>query len=230
MSRVVAMRLSEALANRAASHACAYLAAVHERSVRATLSADELRKLLGGPLREQGEDPLHVIDAIAEGGRGGTVASQGPRYFGFVTGGSIPAAIAVDWLVSAWDQNAQMFVMSPIAAVVEQIVPALLKGVFGGPPARSVGVAPRAHIARVTTCCAKPAGRWSATACSVRRRSTSWSATNRIEPFSRRCACSVSGPNASAGWRPTRRGECAPISWRVCSTADSDRALCARRS
>jgi len=142
--------LTPPIANRAASHACAYLEAVYERAVGATVSADQLRRLLGGTLPEHEEDPLAVIDAIAEAGRSGTVASQGPRYFGFVTGGSVPAAIAADWLVSAWDQNAQMFVMSPIAAVVEQIVAVWLKDLFGLPGPWSVGFVTGAQMANFT--------------------------------------------------------------------------------
>lgn len=145
------MAMSQSLANRAASHACAYLEAVGERAVRAALGADDLRRLLGGPLPARGEDPVRVIDAIAEAGRDGTVASQGPRYFGFVTGGSIPAAIAADWLVSAWDQNAQMFVMSPISAVVEQIVADWLKQLFGLPATWSVGFVTGAQMANFTS-------------------------------------------------------------------------------
>lgn len=141
----------QSLAERAASHACAYLANVRERPVRATLTADELRASLGGPLPPRGEDPVRVIDAIAEAGRGGSVASQGPRYFGFVTGGSVPAAIAADWLVSAWDQNAQMFVMSPIAAVVEEITSDWLKQLFGLPMAWSVGFVTGAQMATFTS-------------------------------------------------------------------------------
>jgi glutamate/tyrosine decarboxylase-like PLP-dependent enzyme len=114
------------------------------------MSADQLRARLGGPLPERRQDPIQVIDEIAEAGRTGTVASQGPRYFGFVTGGSVPAAIAADWLVSAWDQNAQMFVMSPIAAVVEQIVSEWLKELFGLPPAWSVGFVTGAQMANFT--------------------------------------------------------------------------------
>jgi len=144
------MQMTESLADRAVAHACAYLAAVGELTVRATLSADELRERLGGSLPEERDDPIRVIDAIAEAGRMGTVASQGPRYFGFVTGGSIPAAIVADWLVSAWDQNAQMFVMSPIAAVVEQIVSEWLKELFGLPPAWSVGFVTGAQMASFT--------------------------------------------------------------------------------
>ena len=145
------MDMSHSLANRAVSHACAYLATVGERTVGATLGADGLRQLLGGPLPEGREDPVRVIDLIAEAGRTGTVASQGPRYFGFVTGGSIPAAIVTDWLVSAWDQNAQMFVMSPISAVVEQIVSEWLKHLFGLPATWSVGFVTGAQMANFTS-------------------------------------------------------------------------------
>ena len=110
----------ETLAYRAAAHARAYLSDVGDRPVGATLTPDELRDLLGGPLTDEGQDAGRVIDTLAEAARRGTVASQGPRYFGFVTGGSVPAAIAADWLVAAWDQNAQMFVMSPFAAIASR--------------------------------------------------------------------------------------------------------------
>ena len=141
----------ETLADRAAAHARAYLADVGERPVGATLTPDELRTLLGGPLAAEGQDPARVIDTLAEAARSGTVASQGPRYFGFVTGGSVPAAIAADWLVSAWDQNAQMFVMSPFAAVVEQVVAEWVKELFGLPPEWSVGFVTGAQMATFTS-------------------------------------------------------------------------------
>jgi glutamate/tyrosine decarboxylase-like PLP-dependent enzyme len=139
------------LANRAAAHADAYLSTIRTRPVKATLSADDLRSRLGGPLPARGADPMQVIDLLAEAGREGTVASQGPRYFGFVTGGSVPAAIAADWLVSAWDQNAQMFVMSPVAAVIEQIVADWLKELFGLPATWSVGFVTGAQMASFTS-------------------------------------------------------------------------------
>jgi glutamate/tyrosine decarboxylase-like PLP-dependent enzyme len=144
------MELSESLANRAVAHARDYLAHIGERPVRATLGGDELRARLGGPLAAAGEDPLQVIDTLADAARTGTVASQGPRYFGFVTGGSLPAALVTDWLVSAWDQNAQMFVMSPMAAVVEQIVADWVKQLFGLPAHWSVGFVTGAQMANFT--------------------------------------------------------------------------------
>jgi len=140
----------ESPADRAAAYARAYLSTIGERTVRATLTGDELRSRLGGALPRRGEDPVHVIDVLAHAGQAGTVASQGPRYFGFVTGGSLPAAIAADWLVSAWDQNAQMFVMSPISAVVEQIVAEWLKELFGLAAGWSVGFVTGAQMATFT--------------------------------------------------------------------------------
>ena len=136
--------------DRAAAHARAYLSTIRDRTVKATLSADELRSRLLVPLPRRGEDPIDVIDRLADAGRTGTVASQGPRYFGFVTGGSIPAAIAADWLVSTWDQNAQLFVMSPIAAIAEEIVAAWLQQLFGLPAGWSVGFVTGAQMASFT--------------------------------------------------------------------------------
>lgn len=145
------MEMTEALASRGVSHACEYLASIRERTVKATLSGDELRARLDGPMPLRGEDSINVIDAIADAGRNGTVASQGPRYFGFVIGGSIPAAIVTDWLVSTWDQNAQVFAMSPIAAVIEQIVSTWLKELFGLPAPWSVGFVTGAQMANFTS-------------------------------------------------------------------------------
>jgi glutamate/tyrosine decarboxylase-like PLP-dependent enzyme len=144
------MSFTLSLAGRVVSHACDYLATVHERPVRPALTPVEIRALLGGPLPAEGQDPVGVIDALAEAGRRGTVASAGPRYFGFVTGGSVPAAVGADWLVSAWDQNAQMFVMSPFAAVIEQITAEWLKELFGLPASWSVGFVTGAQMASFT--------------------------------------------------------------------------------
>ena len=66
----------------------------------------------------------------------GSSASAGPRYFGFVVGGSLPAALAADWLTSAWDQNAGLYALSPAAAVAEEVAAAWLLDLLGLPRRR----------------------------------------------------------------------------------------------
>ncbi|HEX7063308.1 MAG TPA: pyridoxal-dependent decarboxylase [Woeseiaceae bacterium] len=114
----------DALLERAARHARDYLARVNERPVGATDSAEALQARLAVPLPEAGDDPAAVLDALAAAAAGGTVATQGPRFFGFVVGSSLPVATAADWLVSAWDQNTGLYVLSPLNAVTEQIAAA----------------------------------------------------------------------------------------------------------
>ena len=70
-------------------------------------------------------DPATVIDALARAAEPGLVTTTGPRYFGFVTGGALPATVAAEWLAAAWDQNAGLYVMSPAGAVVEEVAGAL---------------------------------------------------------------------------------------------------------
>ena len=127
------------LLNRAASHATQYLETIADRHVGATATADELRAALGGVLPETGDPEGAIIDALAHAAERGTVATQGPRYHGFVVGGSLPAATAADWLVSAWDQNAGVHVLSPLVAVVEDITAGWLKELAGLPAHWSTG-------------------------------------------------------------------------------------------
>lgn len=127
------------LLHRAAGHVETYLDTVADRPVRATETSAELRAILGAPLADDGEDPAGVLEALAGAGREGTVATQGPRFFGFVTGGSLPVATAADWLVSGWDQNAAGYVMSPLVAVIEEITGEWIRDIGGLPGAWSAG-------------------------------------------------------------------------------------------
>src|SRR5260221_1342805 len=81
-----------------------FLAGLSRRPVHATASVPELSKRLGQTLGEEGVPPETVVAELASAAEPGLVASAGPRYFGFVIGGSHPAAVGADWLTSAWDQ------------------------------------------------------------------------------------------------------------------------------
>jgi hypothetical protein len=140
----------DALLEAAAKHARQYLYTVGERPAKATLTTEELRVRLAVPLGEHGEDPLHVIDLLAAAGREGTVATQGPRYFGFVVGGSLPVATAADWLVSGWNQNAGIYALSPLTAVVEQVAGDWIRSIVGLPPEWSIGYVTGGHMANFT--------------------------------------------------------------------------------
>lgn len=123
----------------AAKLAAAFRASLRERPVGPPADLDALRRELGGALPENGADPQEVVDRLAAAVDPGLVATAGPRYFGFVTGGSLPAAAAADVLTTAWDQNGFNVVYSPAAAVAEQVVGGWLKDLLGLPPSASVG-------------------------------------------------------------------------------------------
>ncbi len=131
--------MGENLTAQAAELADAWLGTLRERPVGIPVSPDELRSRLGGPLGEAGQVPAGLISDLADALQPGLVATAGPRYFGFVNGGTLPAALAADWLVSAFDQNAAMYVMSPAAAVVEEVTAGWLLDLLGLPPQAAVG-------------------------------------------------------------------------------------------
>jgi glutamate/tyrosine decarboxylase-like PLP-dependent enzyme len=120
------------------------------RPVFASASIDELRAALGGPLPDNSIDPAAVVEALAKAAEPGLVTTSGPRYFGFVTGGAVPAALGADWLASAWDQNAALNVMSPAAAVVEEVAGGWLTELLGLPASASVGFVSGCGMANAT--------------------------------------------------------------------------------
>jgi glutamate/tyrosine decarboxylase-like PLP-dependent enzyme len=135
---------------RALAIARAYIAARGDRPVWPTTTLDELRAALGGALPAHPLDPAAVVDALARAVEPGLVETSGPRYFGFVTGGALPATVAAEWLTAAWDQNVGLYVMSPAGAVVEEIAGAWLLDLLRLPSACSVGFVTGCHMANFT--------------------------------------------------------------------------------
>lgn len=135
---------------RTADLAADFLDGLPDRPVWPPVDLPALRTALGGPLPERGEDPGAVVEALARDAEPGLVGSAGPRYFGFVVGGGLPAALAADWLTSAWDQNAGLYALSPAAAVVEEVAGAWLVELLGLPAGSGVGFVTGATMANFT--------------------------------------------------------------------------------
>ena len=135
---------------RTAEIAADYLDSLDVRPVGVPVDLDALRATLGGPLPDGPSDPLGVVEGLAAAADPGLVASAGPRFFGFVVGGSLPAALGAEWLASAWDQNAGLYVISPAAAVAEEVAAGWLVDLLDLPVGTSVGFVTGATMANFT--------------------------------------------------------------------------------
>ena len=131
-------------------HAIDHLTPASSSSVAATADLATLRTKLSLPLEESGRDATQIIDDLVKAVDGGIINSAGPRFFGWVIGGSLPAALAADWLTSAWDQNAGMYANSPAAAVVEEVVGGWLKDLLRLPETASFALVTGCQMAHVT--------------------------------------------------------------------------------
>jgi glutamate/tyrosine decarboxylase-like PLP-dependent enzyme len=139
-----------ALLRRTADIAADFIETLDDRPIRPEASVDELRASLGGPLSDSPSDPNDVIESLAAAAEPGVVGIPSGRYFGFVIGGSLPAALAADWLTSAWDQNAGLVVCGPAAAVVEEVAGEWLKELLGIPATASFSFVTGCQMAHVT--------------------------------------------------------------------------------
>ena len=127
------------LLQQAAGAAAAYRATLPDRPVAAAAGLDALRQAFGGPLPPGPTHPQVVLDELVAAAEPGLVATAGPRYFGFVIGGSLDVATAAEVVASGWDQCAFNAVLSPAAAVAEEVAGAWLKDLLGIPAGASVG-------------------------------------------------------------------------------------------
>jgi xanthine/CO dehydrogenase XdhC/CoxF family maturation factor/glutamate/tyrosine decarboxylase-like PLP-dependent enzyme len=136
----------------AADLAIAYREGLAERRVGVPEGVTQatLEAAFGGPVPDAPTDPRTVVADLARAADPGLIASAGPRYFGFVIGGSVPASLAADWLTSAWDQNGGLYASSPAAAVVEDVAGRWTVELLGLPPETSVGYATGATMANFT--------------------------------------------------------------------------------
>jgi glutamate/tyrosine decarboxylase-like PLP-dependent enzyme len=129
--------------------AIAYIDALPDRHVGPRADAEAIMAALGRTLPREGLSADVVIRQMAEAIEPGLVASSGPRYFGFVVGGALPASMAADWLAAAWDQNAVLHAASPAAAAAEQVAGEWIVDLLGLPAGVGFGLPGGAGLANV---------------------------------------------------------------------------------
>ncbi|WP_405435321.1 pyridoxal-dependent decarboxylase [Streptomyces avidinii] len=140
----------EAALRQAHGHAVRWLASLSDRPVPARAAVDEIVSALGAELPDAPSTPADVVDLLATACEPGLTAFPSGRFYGFVVGGTEPAALAVDWLVSAWDQNCVMRAVSPAYTAAEEIAGAWLLDLLGLPPDSAVGFTTGATMANFT--------------------------------------------------------------------------------
>ena len=131
----------------AAARALAYARTVEERRVFPDAVALDALAGFAESLPEHGEPAAATLRMLDELGSPGTVASTGADYFGFVTGGTLPAALGASWLATSWDQNAALPIMSPVAAAIHDVVRRWLLDLLGLPAGTAVAFVTGATVA-----------------------------------------------------------------------------------
>ncbi|MDQ1640705.1 MAG: hypothetical protein QOJ90_56 [Actinomycetota bacterium] len=142
--------LYDAALDRAAAHARSWLAKVPDRAVPPQVGADEVVAGLGGDLPDEPMAPAAVLDLLAAHVEPGLMAMPSGRFFGWVIGGTLPAALGADWLVSAWDQNSGMRFATPGTTGAEEVAASWLLDLLGLPPGASVGFVTGGTMANFT--------------------------------------------------------------------------------
>jgi glutamate/tyrosine decarboxylase-like PLP-dependent enzyme len=131
-------------------HVLDYLDSLDTRPVAATASLADLRTRLRKPLNDSPIDAAAVVRDLVCDTHEGIVASAGGRFFAWAVSGTLPSALAADWLTSAWDQNAGIYVAGPAASVVEEAVGDWLKQLLELPAGASFGLVSGCQMAHAT--------------------------------------------------------------------------------
>lgn len=135
---------------RALVHALDYLESLERAPVAASTTVVELRNRLSKPLNEVGLDSVRIIDELVADTADGLLGNAGGRFFGWVMGGSLPAALAADWLTSTWDQNAAINACGPAVGVIEEVCGTWLKELLGLPDTAGFALVTGAQMAHST--------------------------------------------------------------------------------
>ena len=135
---------------KAHEHVRRWLASLDERPIGPRVTAADLLEGLGGPLPEHGTDPVDVVDELAAKADPGLMAIGSGRFFGWVMGGTLPAGLAADWMVSGWDQNAGMRYSTPATAALEESAGRWLLELLRLPAAADVGFVTGATMSNFT--------------------------------------------------------------------------------
>ena len=137
---------SDEVLARAAQHARSWLRSLEQRPVAPTATVEQVASLVGGELPEQGLAAEDVVELMATAAEPGLMAMGSGRFYGWVIGGTLPAALGADWLVSAWDQNAGMRLATPAISALEETAAGWLLELLHLPPS-DVGFATGATMA-----------------------------------------------------------------------------------
>ena len=144
------MTESRDLLARTAELSADYLESLDTRPVLPPIDLDTLRAALTRPLQDEPIDVREVLEQLVADADPGIAGMPGGRWFGFVLGGSLPAALAADWMTSTWDQNAGLFAPAPAAAIVEEVAGEWLRELFELPRGVSYAFVTGCQMAHVT--------------------------------------------------------------------------------
>ncbi|WP_347755863.1 aminotransferase class V-fold PLP-dependent enzyme [Agrococcus sp. ProA11] len=130
--------------------ATAFLATLEDRPVWPRATLDDMLATFGGPVPEEGLDAATVVEQLAADAGPGLVGIPGGRFFGFVIGGTLPAALAADWLVAAWDQNSGSAMLTPTTVALERIAGRWMLELLDLPETASVGFVTGGQLSNFT--------------------------------------------------------------------------------